>query len=206
MAVDAQAQSLHRGAPLTTWYGRWLRNGVITTAAGTGAAGSSGDGGLATQAQLNTPVSVAADQSGNIYIADAGANKIRRIAPDGTITTFAGTGTRRDSSGDGGLRRRGAAVLTQRGGGGPTWIGCLIADTGNNRDAQGNCGRSHRYGWPAAGRRVWSGDGGAAYLAALKCSGLRGDRFLDGTAYIADEGNQRIRRICPVTRSISSST
>jgi hypothetical protein len=68
-------------------------NGVITTLAGTGAAGFSGDNGPATAAQLNEPVDSAVDASGNVYIADRGNHRIRRIAPNGTITTIAGTGT-----------------------------------------------------------------------------------------------------------------
>ena len=67
-------------------------NGVIVTIAGTGIAGFSGDGGLATDAQLNQPEGVAVDASGNLYIADTGNNRIRKISPDGVIITIAGTG------------------------------------------------------------------------------------------------------------------
>jgi trimeric autotransporter adhesin len=174
-------------------------DGVITTAAGTGTAGSSGDDGLATQAQLNTPMSVAADQSGNIYVADAGANKIRRIAPDGTISTFAGTGTA-GFSGDGGLAT--AAQLSS-----PSAVAVdphgsvVIADTGNNRMRKVTSDGviDTMAGTGTAGL---SGDGGAAYQAALS----QPDSVAigsDGTAYVADEGNQRIRRIAP-DGSISS--
>ncbi|HTC36045.1 MAG TPA: hypothetical protein VK724_21885 [Bryobacteraceae bacterium] len=174
-------------------------NGVISTAAGTGTAGSSGDGGLATQAQLNTPMSVAADQSGNIYIADAGANKIRRIAPDGTISTFAGTGTA-GFSGDGGLAN--AAELSSPSGVAVDPHGSVvIADTGNNRlrkvTSDGVIDTMAGTGTPGL-----AGDGGAAFLAALN----QPDSVAigsDGTVYVADEGNQRIRRIAP-DGSISS--
>jgi len=64
--------------------------GVITTIAGTGDAGSTGDNGLATLAELNSPRSVAVDSQHNVYIADTGNNSIRKITPGGTITTVAG--------------------------------------------------------------------------------------------------------------------
>ena len=75
--------------------------GTITTIAGTGEAGYSGDGGPATQAQLNTPSDVAVAPNGTIYIADTMNNVVRHIKLDGTIETVAGTGER-GFSGDGG--------------------------------------------------------------------------------------------------------
>ena len=66
--------------------------GIITTLAGTGAAGFSGDDGPASAARLNQPNALALDPAGNLYIADMGNHRIRRMAPDGTITTVAGTG------------------------------------------------------------------------------------------------------------------
>jgi sugar lactone lactonase YvrE len=74
---------------------------IITTFAGTGRAGFSGDGGPATQAQLNSPMGVAVDGAGNVYIADRQNHRVRRVGSDGIITTFAGTG-RSGYSGDGG--------------------------------------------------------------------------------------------------------
>jgi sugar lactone lactonase YvrE len=67
-------------------------DGIITTVAGTGKAGSSGDGGPATQAQLTWPLGMAADSAGNLFIADAGAYRVRKVTPDGIISTVAGTG------------------------------------------------------------------------------------------------------------------
>lgn len=75
--------------------------GIVTTVAGTGSAGFSGDGGPATSAQVNNPLDVAGDATGNIFIADFGNNRIRKIDGTGSITTFAGTGVA-GSSGDGG--------------------------------------------------------------------------------------------------------
>ncbi len=66
--------------------------GIITTIAGTGAAGYSGDDGPASAARLNQPNAIALDPAGNLYIADMGNHRIRRVALDGTITTVAGTG------------------------------------------------------------------------------------------------------------------
>src|ERR1700761_1250852 len=75
--------------------------GTIQTIAGTGSQSYSGDGGPATQASLNVPVEVYADLNGNLFIADQYNNRIRKIAPNGTITTVAGTGAA-GFSGDGG--------------------------------------------------------------------------------------------------------
>lgn len=75
--------------------------GVISTVAGNGTAGDSGDGGPATSASLNSPGGVACDNSGNIYIADSMNNCIRRVDPSGKINTVAGDGTA-GYAGDGG--------------------------------------------------------------------------------------------------------
>ena len=65
---------------------------MITTVAGNGTAGSSGDYGVATSAQLNSPSDVAVYSAGNLYISDPGSARIRKVSA-GVITTFAGTGT-----------------------------------------------------------------------------------------------------------------
>ena len=83
--------------------------GIITTVAGDGTAGYSGDGGPAASAQLNVPVAVAADGGGNIYIADSFNARIRMVSPSGIITTVAGNGGA-GYSGDGG-----PAILAQIG-------------------------------------------------------------------------------------------
>ena len=70
----------------------WIHSGTITTFAGTGEPGFSGDSGPAADAQLNVPDGVAVDGAGNLFIADTWNNRIRRVDPSGTITTFAGPG------------------------------------------------------------------------------------------------------------------
>ena len=76
-------------------------DGTMTTIAGTGTSGNTGDGGPATSARLNTPVRLAFDAAGNLFIADSGNNKIRRVTPAGIISTVVGTGTA-GNTGDGG--------------------------------------------------------------------------------------------------------
>jgi hypothetical protein len=68
-------------------------NGSIKTIAGTGTRGFSGDGGQAAQAQFDSPYGLLLDPRGNLYVADLGNNRVRRIRPDGVITTVAGGGT-----------------------------------------------------------------------------------------------------------------
>lgn len=79
-------------------------SGLITTVAGNGIAGYSGDGGPATKASLNEPQGIALDGAGNLLIADMGNHRVRKLASDGTITTIAGTG--RDGLGGDGLSLR----------------------------------------------------------------------------------------------------
>ena len=82
-------------------------DGIITTVAGTGAAGFSGDGGPAINAQLYLPVSVTVGSDGSIYIGDYWNYRVRRVGPDGIITTVAGVGVA-GYSGDGGPARSAA--------------------------------------------------------------------------------------------------
>ncbi len=76
-------------------------DGTISTVAGTGAAGFSGDGGPAASARLNLPVAVAVDSTGTLYLSDYRNHRVRKVAPDGTISTVAGTGSA-GFGGDGG--------------------------------------------------------------------------------------------------------
>jgi sugar lactone lactonase YvrE len=110
-----------------------LSPGILTNIAGTGSIGNQGNGGPATGAQLSFPRGVAMDSAGDVYIADPGNNAIRKITPDGIITTVAGNGNSGYSaSQDGGLAT--TATLT-----GPVDVAVdsagnlYINDTGNNR-------------------------------------------------------------------------
>ena len=165
--------------------------GIVTTIAGTGTAGFSGDGGPASAAQLNLPYGLAVDAAGNLYIADLGNNRVRRVSPDGAIVTIAGTGVE-GYSGDGGQ-----ASATQ-----------LYAPRDVAVDRAANLyiaefeGHRVRKVTPAgviatvAGTGIagLGGDGGAATVAQLSFpAGLAVDRT--GALYIADSGNNRVRKI-----------
>src|SRR5262249_55989325 len=106
-------------------------SGTITTVVGDGSFGFSGDGGPATAAQISAPNGGAAMPAGGFLIADTGNSRIRRVFPDGTITTVAGT-TTAGFSGDGGQAT--SAQLDLPYGVAPTADGgFVIADTGNRR-------------------------------------------------------------------------
>jgi uncharacterized protein (TIGR03437 family) len=167
--------------------------GTITTVAGSGQAGYSGDGGPATSAWLEGPEGVAVDAAGNLYIADGGNSRIRKVTPSGTITTVAGNG-RDGYSGDGGLAT--AASLGYPSDVAVDAAGNLyIADTSNSRvrkvaptgtitTVAGN------------GQQSYSGDGGPATAASLsQPRGVAVDAA--GNLYIADGVNERIRKVTP---------
>jgi len=167
--------------------------GTITTVAGTGAAGFSGDGGAATSAQLNLPYGLAVDAAGNVYIADLGNNRVRKIGPDGTITTLAGTGVK-GHSGDGGPATA-AELFTPRN---------LALDAAANLYISEFEGHRIRQVTPAGviatvagiGVAGFAGDGGPALSAQLSYpAGLAMDRT--GALLIADSGNNRVRKIAP---------
>src|SRR5271157_2489901 len=166
---------------------RKVTGGTITTVAGGGNQGS-GDGGPATSASLRTPRGVAADSAGNLYIADQGNNRIRRVS-GGTITTVAGNGTS-GFSGDGGPAT--GASLSQPEGVAVDSAGNLyIADTANNRIRKVSGGTITT----VAGNGVYpfSGDGGPATSASLGAAGVAVDSA--GNIYIADAYNNRIRKV-----------
>ncbi len=166
-------------------------NGIISTYAGQGTAGYTGDGGAAIQAQLNTPMGLALDSAGNLYIADSGNNAVRKVSKSGSIATVAGNGSL-GYSGDGGAAT--AAALDQPEGVTVDPSGLLyIADTFNNRVRVVSLGGTIQ---TAAGTGIssYSGDGGAAATAGLF---LPTDVTTDGggNLYIADYGNSRIRQV-----------
>jgi sugar lactone lactonase YvrE len=165
---------------------------TLITKAGTGTAGSIGDGSMAAAAQLNAPRGLARLADGSILIADTAGNRIRRIGPDGTITTVTGTGTA-GSVGDGG-----PAVLAQVNAPRDVAVAAdgvtyFIADTGGNRIRRVDAGGAITTvaGSGAAG---FAGDGGSATLASLNGpSGI--SVTASGNLLIADTTNNRIRQV-----------
>jgi YD repeat-containing protein len=170
-------------------------DGIITTVAGTGVQGFNGDGGLATQAQLNGPSGIDLGSEGSLYIADSGNHRIRRVGPDGIITTVAGNGTLSFSGDDGPATAAGVRAPDD----------VAVGSDGSFYIAVGFQSRVRRVGpdgiiTTVAGTGVegFSGDGGLAIDAQLGFP-----RALamapDGNLYIGDDGfnNQRIRLVSP---------
>ncbi|MBV8634039.1 MAG: hypothetical protein JO002_06090 [Burkholderiaceae bacterium] len=93
IAVDSQGDIYFADAQTSRVRRISHDTGIVTTVAGSGVAGFAGDGGLATAAALNAPSAVAIDRQGNLYIADTGNDRIRKVTRDGVIHTFAGDGT-----------------------------------------------------------------------------------------------------------------
>lgn len=178
--------------------------GIITTIAGViGHPGYSGDGGAATSAELNTPEGVAFDNNGNLYIADTSNNRIRMVAAsNGNISTVAGTGT----AGFGGDSSAAtSAQLNAPWGVAISATGDLyIADQNNNRIrmvAASNSNISTIAGSSAT--QGFGGDGGPATSAQLN---IPENVALDpaGNLYIADAGNNRVRKVNAATGIIST--
>jgi uncharacterized protein (TIGR03437 family) len=167
--------------------------GIITTVAGNGVAGFAGDGGPATAASLQFPLGIALDRTGNLYIADANNNRIRRVMPNGIIVTIAGNG-RGAFAGDGGGAA--AASLNIPEDVAVDAAGNLyIADAGNNRvrkvDPSGIITTV-----AGTGADGFSGDGGLASSAMLNFPwGIMTDA--SGSVYVADRVNNRIRKFTP---------
>ena len=176
--------------------------GRITTVAGTGVRGFSGDEGAATRAALSSPTSVAVDEVGNLFIADFYNSRIRKVmTATGVITTVAGTG-RWGFSGDGGAAASAAlayphAVAVD----GPGNL--YIADFGNSRIRKVTAGTGVITTVAGAGRWGFSGDGGPATRGSLASPrGVAVDRA--GNLYIADTANSRIRKVAAGTGVITT--
>jgi hypothetical protein len=171
-------------------------SGVISTVAGSGAVGLgkgsfSGDGGPATSATLNGPRGVAVDAAGNLYIADALNQRVRKVSPDGIITTVAGGGTGAVTDG---AKATEVALSRPRtlavDGAGSLFVG----DGGLNRIVKVS---------PAGvislvagnGTAGFSGDGGPATEAQFNSPAPRLALDRAGNLYFSDLGNQRIRKV-----------
>jgi uncharacterized protein (TIGR03437 family) len=169
-------------------------NGIITTVAGNGIEGFSGDGGAAVNASFDFPIGVAVDRSGNIYVADGNNNRIRKITPGGIVTTFAGNGS--------------ASAVSSAGDGGPATSASLnipsdvavdpfgnvyIADAGHNEVRMVN-GAGIISKVAGTGQDGFSGDGNNAAQAMLNYPwGLTTDAL--GNVFVADRANNRVRLV-----------
>jgi sugar lactone lactonase YvrE len=167
-------------------------SGIITTVAGAGFWGYAGDGGPATQAELYEPSAVAVDTAGNLYIADTYNYAIRKVTPNGTITTVAGTGSY-GYTGDGGPAT--SATLDVCYGVAVDAAGNLyIADTGNNAIREVSAATGIITTVAGNGYQSYYGDGGLATQAALDHPyGVAVD--IAGNIYIADTGNNVVRGV-----------
>ena len=169
---------------------------INTLAGGAPYITSIGDGQPATNAYLNDPSAVAVDSAGTIFIADTGNNLIRKVAPSGVISTFAGLNGTPGFSGDGGLATKAALH-------GPTAVAVdtqgnvFIADTTNNRIRKVAAGTGIITTVAGSANTFANGgvgDGGPATSANLSLP-----RFVlpdkSGNLYISDTGNRRVRKV-----------
>jgi len=169
--------------------------GTITTFIGT-EAGLSGDGGPAARAQISLPVAVAPAPDGSVYLSDSGNNRIRRVTPSGVMETVLGTGPGTGTAGAG-----------FAGDGGPVGKAKIFApadlklsaagdlflsDTGNHRVRRISNGLIATIA--GSGPGGFGGDGGSALAAALN-SPQKLALAPDGSIYLADRANHRVRRI-----------
>ncbi|HVL67081.1 MAG TPA: Ig-like domain repeat protein, partial [Vicinamibacterales bacterium] len=175
--------------------------GIVTTVAGNGTAGFSGDGGPATSASMRNPIGIAIDAQGNIYIADWPNNRVRKVtAATGTITTVAGDGTT-GGGGDGGLAT--SASLTPIGLAVDPGGHLYIADSAHDRVRRVDAATGIITTVAGTGAGGFSGDGGLATNAQIEAPR---DIAIDaaGNLYIADTGNQRVRRVDAATGIITT--
>jgi len=177
---------------------RKVSAGVITTVAGNGTKGFSGDGGPATAASLNFPVAVAVDAAGNLFIADLYNNRIREVSAAGIITTVAGNGASNAQSGQGAFSGDGGPA-TSAGLNGPFGVAVdaagdlFISDLYNNRvrkvSASGTITTV-----AGNGTQGFTGDGGPATAAQIaQPYGIAVDG--SGNLFFADFGNTRVRKV-----------
>jgi uncharacterized protein (TIGR03437 family) len=168
---------------------RKVSEGIISTVAGNGIAGFSGDGGPAVSASLNGPSGIALDAAGNLYIADFNNNRVRKVS-GGTITTVAGNG-QAAFSGDGGPATS-ASLNSPWGVAVDSQVNLYISDLNDNHVRKVSGGRISTVA--GNGQAAFSGDGGLATSAALNGpEGLALDSA--GNLYIADLVNNRVRKV-----------
>ncbi len=179
---------------ISDWYNNRIRkvvSGIITTVAGNGVYGYSGDGGSATAANLRTPSGIAVDALGNIYFTEYNNHVLRKVTPSGTIVTVAGTGTA-GYSGDGGLATNAQLSFPH---------GVTVDAAGNIYivDGSNHCIRKINTSGIIStiagnGTQGYSGDGGLATSAQLNTpQGISLDG--NGNVFISDMANNAIREI-----------
>ena len=168
-----------------------MTTGLISTIAGTGEPGFSGDGGPAALAHLRTPHSITFDPAGNLLICDIGNHRVRRIDPAGQITTFAGTGEREDTP-DG-------ASLIGTPLNGPRSMAfdpegrLYLALREGNQIYRIDLHTETIHHVAGTGEQGYTGDEGPATQATL--AGPKGLAYRDGYLYVADTENHVIRAI-----------
>ena len=175
--------------------------GIITTIAGTGTAGSLGDNGPAISAQLNTPLGVLADGSGNLYIADFSNHRVRKVDASGNITTVAGTGVS-GFSGDGGsatsaqLAAPSSMFLDGSG-------NLFITDESNHRVRRVDKITGIITTVAGTGATAYNGDNRPATTANLT---YPRDIFVDGSGnlFITEVHGHRVRRVDKITGLITT--
>jgi hypothetical protein len=169
---------------------------------GSGVQGFAGDGGLATAAELDSPMGLAVDATGDLFVADSHNQRVREVAAgSGVITTVAGTGSA-GFAGDGGPAK--AAVLDL-----PTALACdaagnlFVADTGNHRVRKIAAGSGVITTVVGNGVEGFGGDGGVATAAVIDSpGGLAVDAA--GNLYLADTHNGRVRVVSAATGAITT--
>ena len=212
-AVDFSA-NLYIADPTANRVRKVTPSGTITTLAGNGQAGYGGDNGPSSAAILNSPNSVAVDSSGNVYIADSGNGRIRRVsATTGIITTFAGGGsgtyTGPGTGGDGGLAT--AAILNfptavaVDGAGNVYLVTAVSSNTTPNAYSVRRVSTDGKINTRAGGSTVpgFSGDGGPPLQAQFGDS-INIAAGADGSLYVADPNNNRVRKVDPAGAAINT--
>jgi DNA-binding beta-propeller fold protein YncE len=178
------------------------RTGVITTCAGSGEAGYSGDGAPAVGARLNEPYGIAVDRAANVYIADRHNHCVRRVdGASGVITTCAGNGTS-GFGGDGGPASRAGLVEPNGLALDPVQRRLFIADVADHRVRVVDLASGTISTFAGTGEAQHRGDGGPASRAGV--FGARAVKVAaDGTVYILERQGSTLRAVDPRTGIIT---
>jgi sugar lactone lactonase YvrE len=191
VAVDATGNIY-----ISDWYNHKIRkintSGVISTYAGTGDSGFSGDNGLATAAKLKSPDGIAVDAGGNVYFSDRSNDRIRKISTSGIITTVAGKGGFNAFSGDGG-QATDAEFNDPNGVALDATGNIYVVDRENNRIRKiGTDGIINTI--VGTGTAAYNGDGQVGTTTSInKPTGIAIDN--SGNVIFSDYNNQRIRKL-----------